>query len=105
MKLKIRLIFLNLGIVMLVIGVVMSSFFITSYSKIKKVSLENIGLKTETIAGEMQAVLEDAENDVKDIKDILVNMKKSRGTDRAVVIEMLREVLENNPNYVYLDSI
>ncbi|WP_432664637.1 methyl-accepting chemotaxis protein [Wukongibacter baidiensis] len=101
MKLRTRLIFLSLGIIMIVSGIIMSYMFINTYNNTKKHVVENIEKTTYEIAKEMESILDDAIHDAEGIVDTLEIMKKSGITDRALVNQMLKEKLEENPNYIY----
>jgi methyl-accepting chemotaxis protein len=68
---------------------------------IKEDSIEKIKVQTENISKDMQAILNNAIDDSESISDIFVSMKKSGGTKREVVNELLKEKLNKNDNYVY----
>jgi methyl-accepting chemotaxis protein len=101
LKLRTRLVFLNLAFLLIVSGTTMSYLIASTYTSVKENSIENIEMKTENISNEMETILNDAINDIKDITNTVTNMKKSGGTNREVVIELLKNKLQENSNYVY----
>lgn len=101
MKLKTRLIHVNLGIMVLICGIIMSYMLFNTYSSIKKGSVEKISLQVDNIANNAETLLNTAQRDSKKIADTLAIMKRSKGYDRAVAIDMLKEIIESNPNYIY----
>ncbi|QUI21529.1 methyl-accepting chemotaxis protein [Vallitalea pronyensis] len=101
MKLKTRLIFLNLGITTLIIGIIISILLVNTYSDVQEKNKNNIRLQTANIANEMEAILDDATHDAKGIADLLKNMKRGGATDRQMVNTILKEALEENENYLY----
>jgi methyl-accepting chemotaxis protein len=101
MKLKTRLISLNLGIFILISGLTMGYLMLNSYKNEKEIKIESVSLQTKHIANEMEAILDDALDYTKAIADILVHMKKSNATDRNIVNQMLEEALKHNENYIY----
>jgi methyl-accepting chemotaxis protein len=72
-----------------------------TYTSVKENSIENIAMKTDKISSEMEEILDDAKHEAEEIAIILKNMKKSGGTNRDVVIEVLKEKMEHNDNYMY----
>jgi methyl-accepting chemotaxis protein len=101
MKLKTRLIYLNLGIIIIVTSFIMGYLFINTYNNTKELSINMVELETETIASEMKDILHKAEQDSEALANALVHIKKSNGTSRIIVNKMLEKLLENNPNYIY----
>lgn len=101
MKLKTRLIIVNLGIMILVSGLIFSYLFINSYSTIKNSTLENIDLTSDEISNEMKQILDQTIHDTESIVYTLKMLKKADATDRELVKQMLKEKLEENSNYMY----
>lgn len=102
MKLKTRLIFMNLGITIIILGIVIGCMMNYAYTNVKQESIERIKIKTDNISHDMESVLNNYLHDVKSVRDTLVNMKKSGGTNREVVSHLLKEKLEKNSNYKYV---
>ncbi len=71
MKLKTRLIFLNLGITTLIMGIIISILLVNTYGDVKEKNINNIRLQTTNIANEMEAILDDAIHDAKGIANLL----------------------------------
>lgn len=101
MKLKTRLIFLNLSVAICVFLMVIGFLVNNTYNTIREKNIEIIEYRTEKIAKEMQDILDEAVNDAEDLAHTLEGIKRSNGTDRELVNEMLKELLENNPMYIY----
>ncbi|WDV45070.1 methyl-accepting chemotaxis protein [Clostridiaceae bacterium M8S5] len=101
MKLKTRLIFLNLGLFIAIIAIILSYSFINTYINIKDSSVEKIALETETISNKMQELLNEGVNDAQAIASTIKTMKLSGATDRKVVVDLIKEYIDNNKNYVY----
>ncbi|MCT4606316.1 MAG: methyl-accepting chemotaxis protein [Marinisporobacter sp.] len=101
MKLKTRLIFLNLGVMVIISTLMMSYLMVNSYTNTKACHLEHIKLTTKNIAHEMHTILDDASDDAKGIVETIKYLKQSNMTDRKIIIQMLKEKLEHNPNYLY----
>ncbi|MCT4595371.1 MAG: methyl-accepting chemotaxis protein [Anaeromicrobium sp.] len=101
MKLKTRLIFLNLGIMIIVSTLIMGFLVVNTRSTVARKNIENVQLQTENIANEMREVLDGAEHDSQSLANTLINLKRANGTNRNIVNKMLKETLEHNPNYVY----
>lgn len=105
MKLKTRLIFMNLGITVIILGISMACMMTYAYRNVKQESLERIKLKTDNISYDMRNVLNSCLYDVEVVRDTLINIKKSGGTDREVVSQLLKEKLEKNINYKYVWAV
>lgn len=101
MKLKTRLVFMNLGIVMLTAACIMTAFLYSMYSNNKKQSIEIVQGKTKIIAAEMELILSNARLDAKNIAETIVTLKKSGATDRNKLNQMLKEKLEGTERYIY----
>jgi methyl-accepting chemotaxis protein len=105
MKLKTRLIFMNLGVMIIIIGLIIGYLTINTYTTVKQKNVENVEMQTDSIAKDMEAILDDGLHDAKAIADILKNMKKSNGLKRNVVNDLLKEKLNNNVNYKYVWAV
>lgn len=101
MKLKTRLIFLNLGVAICVFLLVIGLLVSNTYNAIRDSNIKIVEYKTKEIAKEMQDILNEAVNDVEDLAHTLEGIKRSNGADRALVNEILKELLEKNPRYTY----
>jgi methyl-accepting chemotaxis protein len=101
MKLKGRLIFLNLGIITFISAIVMGFMAVNTYSKVKDSNMENTMLTTDVVAEEMAAILLEAEKDSKEIAESILFIKKGEGNKRELVNEYLKNKLQNNENYIY----
>jgi methyl-accepting chemotaxis protein len=100
LKLKTRLIFLNLGVIAVIIGSIFSYLFTNTYITIKSKNIDMVKLQSEVVAGEMKDILQQTEVDANALATSLTNMKLSKGTDRQVVKSMLEKMVRNNENYV-----
>jgi methyl-accepting chemotaxis protein len=85
---------------MLICSGILGYLIINTYKNVEKYSIENVKLQTKSIADEMHKIIEQGENDANQIKNILVYMKNSNGTNRDVVNAMLRNILIENKNYI-----
>ncbi|WDV45714.1 methyl-accepting chemotaxis protein [Clostridiaceae bacterium M8S5] len=101
MKIKGRLIYLNLAIIVIISGAIMGYLTFSSYTNIRESTIKSISQQTDYVAAEMESVLDDAVHDAKALADILKNLKKSGSTDRSLVKQLLKEKLESNENYLY----
>jgi methyl-accepting chemotaxis protein len=101
LRLRTRLIALNLGVMIIISTLIMGYLIDSTYINVKENSIEKIQIQTDNISKEMEEILNKAQYDAKAITSTLVNLKKSGGTNREVVIELLKNKLEENKNYVY----
>lgn len=101
MKLKTRLIFLNLGMVMLLFAGMLSYMTINTYSTVKSETIEKIEYRTKNVANQMEVILNDALDDTKAIANTLAQLKMSGGNKREVVDQYLKQMLKSNNNYMY----
>lgn len=101
MKLKKRLIFINLGIMILISGLIYSYLFINTYNSIKNSTIEKIEQTSKEIATEMKSILDSTMLDAQSLVYTLKMFKKANIADRELVTQMLKEKLEENPNYIY----
>jgi methyl-accepting chemotaxis protein len=100
MKLKTRLITINLGIIATLSTLVVAYLLYNSYTTIREERVEKIMMQTNNISTEIYDILHDALHEAESMANTLVHMKKSGGTDREVVNELLQDVLEN-PTYIH----
>ncbi|WDV45584.1 methyl-accepting chemotaxis protein [Clostridiaceae bacterium M8S5] len=101
MKLRTRLIFMNLGIIVIISGILSWYMLRTSSDIIENSSLDKIKFQTENVSTQMKSVLDEAAKDTKSIAKILTTMKQNSITDRNAVIKILKETIRDNENYVY----
>lgn len=71
MKLKTRLIVLNLGVILLIASIIMGSLLVSSYKSIKEKSVETIELTATTVASEMETIIDQAAVDTKAIAKLM----------------------------------
>jgi methyl-accepting chemotaxis protein len=96
MKLKTRLIFVNLGFMVIISGCIMGYLMVNTYTNVKQERVEKIQVQTDNISHEMEEILDHAIHESESIVNTLVNMKKSGGGNRAVVNEYLKDVMHNS---------
>lgn len=101
MKLRTRLMYLNLGVIILITVSMVGYLLFENYSTNKVSAMEQIELVTQKIAKEMEAMLDDAQHDAIGIGNSIELMIESGGDDRQIVIAYLEEVLKENANYLY----
>jgi methyl-accepting chemotaxis protein len=81
-------------------GLIIGFLMTNTYSNVKQNSIEKIELETRCTAEEMEDILDHAMLEAKAIAKTLESMKKSGGTDRKVVNELLKDALDNS-NYIH----
>jgi methyl-accepting chemotaxis protein len=100
MKLKRRLITINLGLISILSALVVAYILYNSYTTIKQERIEKIQMQTDDISNEIENILHDALHEADSLAKTLVHMKKSGGTDRTIVNELLQDVLDD-PTYIH----
>lgn len=101
MKLKTRIMYLNLGIMMLITMGVVSYLLVESYTSTEKMAMENAEKKTIIVASEIENILDDALNDTKSLGTEIELMKVSGEGRRDDVNLLLKNVLERNIKYEF----
>ncbi|MCT4562914.1 MAG: methyl-accepting chemotaxis protein [Maledivibacter sp.] len=96
MKLKTRLIFVNLGVMVILSAFVMGYLMIDAYINVKEERVEKIQMQTDNISNEMEAILNEASDDAQTLASTLIRIKKSGEPSRDMVNALLKDVLENN---------
>ncbi|MCT4687946.1 methyl-accepting chemotaxis protein, partial [Vallitalea sp.] len=105
MKLKTRLIVVNLGVLIVLAGLVVGYLMVNAYTNVKKERVENIQMQTHNISKEMEEILNEASKDVKALASTFINMKENNWTNRDVIIKLLKNQMEQNDNYIYAWTI
>jgi len=100
MKLKTRLIALNLGVILTVAAIVMGGLFTMSYRMVRDKTVESIELKATVVANEMETIISEAVLDAKALSKSLAELKKTGSATRDQVNDLLGTYMENE-NYVY----
>jgi methyl-accepting chemotaxis protein len=98
LKLKTRLILLNLTVMVGISGFLMGYLLINTYNNVKTENIEKVQLKTDNIAKEMEEILYKTTDDAKILATMLMSMKKHGLTSRSMVTELLQEVMKGNEN-------
>jgi methyl-accepting chemotaxis protein len=105
MKLKTRLIVVNLGVLIVLSGLIVGYLMVNAYTNVKKERVENIQMQTDNISKEMEEILNEASKDVKALASTFINMKENNWTNREVIIKLLKKQMEQNDNYIYAWTI
>lgn len=101
MKLRTRLIYMNLGLIIIVAALTMSFLLVTTYRTVRTSNIESTKHQAKAISNEMGEILNKAIIDTKAMHDLVIYSKKSGIMSRASFITYLRTVMDQNPNYVY----
>jgi methyl-accepting chemotaxis protein len=101
MKLRGRLVFLNLGIIILVTSLITGFLLYRNYDSSKTLTIDGIRKETGIVAKEMEEELMEAVTHTRGLGDGIELMFESGGNSREAVNEYLKEVLEDNENFVY----
>jgi len=101
MKLKTRLILLNLGVILLFTGGMIGYLLFNNYETTENAAITNMEQEAKIVSSEMEVIIDKATHDAQAIATTLEYMKRSNATDRAAVNKMLEDILSNNDNYVY----
>ncbi|WP_066504420.1 methyl-accepting chemotaxis protein [Abyssisolibacter fermentans] len=100
MKLKTRLIAVNLGIIIIIFGAIISILMYNMYMDIKEKTIDLVAQTTNEAATEMQDIFNEAVNDVEAMAYTIKTLKMNNVTDRDSVNNILKEELEINENYI-----
>lgn len=101
MKLKTRLIVLNLSLILLLTSGSVGYLLWNNYSSAEHSAIELIDQEATNVSLNMQEIIDTAIHDSSSIGKTLSAMKQSGGTDRSIVNEYLREIIDENENYVF----
>lgn len=101
MKLRTRLMYLNLGVIILVTVSMVGYLLFNNYTTSKVSAIEQIELETQNIAKEMEGILNRTKHDAIRLGEAVELMIEAGGNDRTQIIDYLKEVIEGNKNYLY----
>lgn len=101
MKLRTRLIILNLSLILLLTGGMVGYLLWNSYTTSERAKVDAIEKEATIVSGRVEAVIDNALNDARSVANTILTAKKAGGSNRAAINQMLKEVLENNENYIY----
>lgn len=101
MKLKTRLMYLNLAVIIFLTVGMVGYLLMSNYTSSKEATIREIGLVTESVSKDIEAILLRAEDDAAALGSAVELMIQSGGNNRDVVIDHLENVLKENPNYLY----
>lgn len=101
MKLKTRLIVLNLSLILLLTCGSVGYLLWSNYNSAERSAIELIDQEAKNVSLKMQEIIDTAIHDSTSIGKTLSAMKQSGGTDRSIVNEYLREIIDENENYVF----
>lgn len=101
MKLKTRLMYLNLAVIIFVTVGMVGYLLVSNYNSSKAATIREIALVTESVSKDIEAILFKAEDDAAALGSAVELMIQSGGNDRNVVIDHLERILKENPNYLY----
>lgn len=101
MKLKTRLIYFNVGLIMLVAGIVIVSMFINTYTSVKEATESAIENEAVAVSNEMASILNKAIIDAGAVGKSLILIRESGVPDRELANAYLKDMLESDDNYLY----
>ncbi|MCT4598307.1 MAG: methyl-accepting chemotaxis protein [Vallitalea sp.] len=100
MKLRTRLVYLNLGIIISVMISIVGYLLFINYSFSKESAIREIKLYTENKANNIEAVLDDALHETIGLGESIELMISSGNNNRESVINYLKKKLSSNNNYI-----
>lgn len=101
MKLRTRLIYINLGIILLITISIVGYLLTNSYIDNKSFIEKDAASQALIVSGEMEALIDRALHDAKSIATSVSYMREAGGADRMVVNQLLMDKLSSNENYIY----
>lgn len=101
MKLKMRLMYLNFGLILIVTTTIVSLLLYRNYEASKTSALEQIELVTDAVAKDVEDILRHAEYDTMAMADAVTLLMASGEGNRKNVIDFLERYLEENDQYLY----
>lgn len=100
MKLKTRLVYVNLGIIMVIMITIVSYLLVANYTFSKESAIREVQLYTENKASDMEEILDDALHNTIALGKTMEVMVKSEEHDREAVVEYLKDELRGNTQYL-----
>ncbi|MCT4563520.1 MAG: methyl-accepting chemotaxis protein [Maledivibacter sp.] len=100
MKLKTRLVYLNLGIIILIMVSIIGYLLFLNWSFSRESAIREIELYTQNKANDMEAVLNDALDNTIGLGESIELMISNGNDDRESVIDYLEKKLISNKNYI-----
>ena len=102
MKLRTRLVYLNLGIIIFIITSIIGYLLYVNYSYNKETAIREIKLYTENKANDMEAILDDALEETIGLGKSIELMMTSDNTDRQELINYLEGALREESDYLFV---
>lgn len=101
LKLKTRLIFVNLGVILLIASIIVGYLVYNTYTTITADNKEILKHRSMEVAKDIESIMNSANRDALELKEIVEAMIEADGVNRDVIIKKLEEVIKSNPNYLY----
>lgn len=100
MKLKTRLMVVNLGIILVLVSGVFTYVLINYYQNNYELTTEKIASEVKVVSKEMENILNRAGGESRALAETFLSMRTGEAKDRQAVLDSLRRMLESNENYV-----